>query len=103
MTVFHYVPCEISKMNTVFLKGVVFAVLVVRVQVVLCLARAIAHTEVVLIVEHLQNILKRQDCPRVSYRRLDRQCPQSPGMHVCEYLEMRSEFLFQQGRHDVVL
>ena len=65
MTVFNHITGKISEMDTVFFKRIMRAVGVVRVQIVLGLAGTMSHAEKVLIVQHLENVFKRQDPPGV--------------------------------------
>ena len=71
MAVFDRITGEITEMNTIGFKGVVYAIIVIRVQVVFGFAGTMTHTEIVLIVKDLQNILKRQYFSGIFYGGLD--------------------------------
>ena len=77
VTVFDHVTGEIPEVNAVLFERIVPAILVVRVQVVLGLAGTAAHAEIVLIVQHLENVLERHDRSRILDLTFNRSRPEA--------------------------
>ena len=65
VTVFHHETGKVTEVDAILFERIVFAVLVIRVQVVLGLAGTAAHAEIILLVQHLEDILERHDRSRV--------------------------------------
>ena len=61
VAVFNHVTGKISEMDTIFFKRIMLAVLMIRVNIMLGLAGTAAHAEIILIVQHLEDMLERHD------------------------------------------